>query len=115
MSTLIIYVCIPALIAALLFRGGLVLLMAGITFVRRDGRRASRLRVFWRALVAWSPLGAALFLGFGIISVKRELAAFNTLPVWICCGLCFGLAVLSVALPQRGLPDRLAGTWPVPR
>jgi hypothetical protein len=26
-----------------------------------------------------------------------------------------GLAILSVALPGRGLPDRLAGTWPVPR
>ena len=46
------YVCIPALIAALLFRGGLVLLIAGVTFVRKDGQRASRLRVVWRALVA---------------------------------------------------------------
>ena len=27
----------PALIAALLFRGGLVLLIAGVTFVRKDG------------------------------------------------------------------------------
>ena len=25
------------------------------------------------------------------------------------------LTALSVALPQRGLQDRLAGTWPVPR
>jgi hypothetical protein len=25
------------------------------------------------------------------------------------------LATLSVALPTRGLQDRLAGTWPVPR
>ena len=64
MSTLIIYVCIPALIAAVLFRGGLVLLMAGITFVRRDGRRASRLRVFWRALVAWMPFRRGAVPGF---------------------------------------------------
>jgi hypothetical protein len=25
------------------------------------------------------------------------------------------LAILSIALPQRGLQDRIAGTWPVPR
>ena len=59
---LAVYVCLPALIAALLFRGGLVLRMAGIAFVRRDGKRASRLRVFWRALVAWSPLWLVLWL-----------------------------------------------------
>jgi len=30
-------------------------------------------------------------------------------------GVVVGLALLSIALPQRGLQDRLAGTWPVPR
>jgi hypothetical protein len=25
------------------------------------------------------------------------------------------LTVISLALPERGLQDRLAGTWPVPR
>jgi hypothetical protein len=29
--------------------------------------------------------------------------------------LCVGLPILSIALPQRSLQDRLAGTWPVPR
>jgi hypothetical protein len=37
----------------------------------------------------------------------------------LACGLflaLFGsLAVLSAVMPERGLPDRLAGTWPVPR
>jgi hypothetical protein len=27
----------------------------------------------------------------------------------------FGLAAVSILLPVRGLQDRLAGTWPVPR
>jgi hypothetical protein len=107
---LAIYVCVPALIAALLFRGGLLLRMTGVTFVRRDGKRASRLRVFWRALVAWSPLWLAL-LGLMLIS----LSALGELPFGLFCGLFCGLAILSVALPERGLPDRCAGTWPVPR
>ncbi len=111
---LIIYVCLPALIAALLFRGGLVLLPAGINFVRRDGKRASRLRVFWRALVAWCPLLFGL-IGFMLMFGKLDNGMFNDLPFVLNFGLYCGLAVLSVALPQRGLPDRLAGTWPVPR
>jgi len=109
-STLAVYVCIPALIAALLFRGGLVLLIARVTFVRQDGAQASRLRVFWRALVAWSPLllGLVLTIVFAIWFGPFAPALVSSL--FIC-----GLALLSVALPDRGLPDRLAGTWPVPR
>jgi len=38
-ATLAFYVGILALIAVLVFRGGLVLLIAGVTFVRRDGAR----------------------------------------------------------------------------
>ncbi len=120
-GTLVMFVCLPALIAAVLFRGGLVLLMAGVTFVRRDGKRASRLRVFWRALVAWSPLWLVLLGLILLIPIfpngpPKEL---KDLPFWLLGGLYgglySGLAILSGALPKRGLPDRLAGTWPVPR
>jgi hypothetical protein len=109
-GTLAAYVGIPALIAALLFRGGLVLLIARVTFVRKDGVRASRLRVFWRALVAWSPLLLGLVLA-GELKVWFSLfVAALVASLFIC-----SLAILSVALPDRSLPDRLAGTWPVPR
>ncbi|HWX21443.1 MAG TPA: protein kinase [Candidatus Binatia bacterium] len=108
-ATLAIYVCLPALAAALAFRGGLVLLVTGVTFVRRDGAPARRPRLFWRTFVAWSPLLPALVLTG--ISVATKSAGSGTLAV----GLLLGLALVSVALPQRGLQDRLAGTWPVPR
>jgi len=110
MATLAIYVAVPALIAALLFRGGLVLLIAGVTFVRRDGARASRLRVFWRAVLAWCPL---LLVWLLVMMLKMPLGTFGA--VLLASLLASGLAILSAALPQRGLPDRLAGTWPVPR
>jgi uncharacterized RDD family membrane protein YckC len=108
--TLAVYVCIPALLAALLFRGGLVLLIARVTFVRKDGARASRLRVFWRALVAWSPLFLGLVLAGPLKVWFGPFAATLVSSLLIC-----GLAILSVTLPDRSLPDRLAGTWPVPR
>jgi hypothetical protein len=108
--TLAIYVGFPALIAAVLFRGGLVLLIAGVTFVRRDGLRASRLRVFWRAIVAWSPVVAGVVLAAALKPVLGMLG--GTLTALMLIG---GLAILSIALPKRGLADLLAGTWPVPR
>ncbi len=109
-GTIVIYVCLPALIAALAFRGGLVLLIARVTFVKKNGDRASRLRLFWRTLVAWAPALAATVAGV-ILN-----AHYGTGPAVIICSLIVGgLTLLSLALPNRGLQDRLAGTWPVPR
>ena len=114
LGTLVIYVCLPAQVAALLFRGGLVLLRARVTFVRRDGARASRLRVFWRALMAWSSLAVGGVVFGALLGVFGGRA--RALPAALIAGLVVcGLAILSVALPRRGLQDRLAGTWPVPR
>jgi hypothetical protein len=109
-SALFIYVCVPALLAALLFRGGLVLLIARVTFVQKDGERASRLRVFWRALVAWSPIMLEFALAAGLKVLYGPLATSVAVVLVIS-----GLTIWSLALPERGLPDRLAGTWPVPR
>ena len=106
---LLFYIFVPALIAALLFRGGLVLLIAGVNYVRKDGQRASRLRLLWRAIVAWSPV----FLAF-VLSVVTITEHLNWGP-WLALALLGLLAVVSVVLPRRGLQDRLAGTWPVPR
>ena len=103
------YGCLPALIAALLFRGGLVLLIAGVTFVRKDGQPASRLRLLWRTILTWSPLLPAFSLSF--LALIPHLAW----APWLGLGLPGLLAAVSIALPQRGLQDRLAGTWPVLR
>jgi uncharacterized RDD family membrane protein YckC len=108
-ATLVFYVGLPALVAALLFRGGLVLLIAGMTYVRNDGQRASRLRLFWRAIVVWGPS----FLAFIVAAIA--LAAHWIWQPWLALALLGLLAAVSIALPKRGLQDRLAGTWPVPR
>jgi hypothetical protein len=109
-STLFIYVGLPAVLGALLFRGGLVLLTAGVTFVNAAGAPASRIRLFWRALVTWSCIGV------GLVVFLALLAFLGTL--WAGAAGLAAVALLaggSVALPERGIQDRLAGTWPVPR
>ena len=99
----------PALIAALLFRGGVVLLIAGVTYVRKDGLSASRLLLFWRSLVAWS-LAVPMF-ALSMLAMAKHL----TWQPWLGLALLGLLAAVSVGLRERGLQDRLAGTWPVPR
>lgn len=106
---LLLYVGLPAIIAALLFRGGLVLLATGVTYVRRDGRRASRGRVLWRSLVVWSPVVGAIILCAVAIGIKSTLLALLSVV------LVLVVTIWSLLLPERGLQDRLAGTWPVPR
>ena len=107
---LAVYVCIPALVAALLFRGGLVLLIARVTFVRRT---AHGLHVcvcsgvqWWRGIRCCSRWVCLRFSSRGSARLTPGLAG------WL---LVCALEIVSMALPNRSLPDRLAGTWPVPR
>ena len=96
--------------AALLFRGGVLMRALGIAVVRRDGSDASRGRMLWRACVAWSwlPLGAAA------VAMLAPVTSVNT-AVWLILNLLLGVVAWSALSRARSLPDRLAGTWLVPR
>jgi eukaryotic-like serine/threonine-protein kinase len=107
-ASLLFYVGFPAVMAAVLFRRGLVLVIAGVTYARKDGVPASRLRLLWRAVVAWAPLVPVF-----ILSVVA-LVSHWVWPAWAAVALLGLLSAVSVALPKRGIQDLLAGTWPVP-
>ena len=109
-ACLLIYVAMPALLAALIFRNGLVLLAVGLAVVKRNGARASRLRIFGRSLVAWSPVLAAPVLITILTPLVGTIGATALLGVLI-----VGFGAWSLALPNRGLQDRIAGTTLVPR
>jgi uncharacterized RDD family membrane protein YckC len=109
-GSLLLFVCFPALAAALLCHGGVVLLIAGVTYTRKDGARVSRLRLLWRWILTWCPL----ILVF-IVSILALNIWHLDWELWLPLVLLGLLAVWSVALPERGIQDRLAGTWPVPR
>jgi hypothetical protein len=104
------------MLSAVLFRGGLRHYLLGVRLVRRDGRRAGRLRCAWRALMAWSmliPLG--LWLLLEDFAWRHRIAYLGDL----CWGASALLALLLMAVmlrtPARSFHDRLAGTWLVPR
>jgi hypothetical protein len=100
------FLCVAcfALVLALVFRGGMIRLL-GLEFVTADGRRASRLRVLSRTAAAWAPL---------LIVAPVASSAAQWLS-YACLLLLFAGAVLAILSPERGIQDRLAGTWIVPR
>ena len=101
----LVYVAFPALLAALLFRGGLLLRALRIGVARLDGRPASRLRVFWRALLSWSPMMAGPVAVAFLTPVLGLSAA-----IALVAGLVAALALASALCLERGLQDRLSST-----
>jgi uncharacterized RDD family membrane protein YckC len=108
-------------------RGGVSLRLMGLSLVRSDGRRASRLRCAWRTLLVWLPVTA--LLGLSLILEIRYWSAWSaadpsagrglfwaSTAVWY-AGLALLVAYGALALwsPARSLHDRLAGTYLVPK
>jgi hypothetical protein len=101
---------LPAMIAAVLFRGGLLLHGLKLTVVMQDGAPARRWRVLWRSIITWMPMILA-----------TTLLPPAHLPAWLICSLIIvtgtaylGAALCSLRSPQRGLQDWVARTYMVP-
>lgn len=110
MGNVFVLIAVPSVISAVLFRRSLLMYIFGVTLVTRDGTRASRLRAVWRSLLTWSPavLCPVLIVALTICGMAI------TWSVSISVVLLIAAIVWSVSLPERGIPDRLAGTYPVP-
>ena len=99
------------LLTAFVFRGGLLLRLFGIAVVTKHGKQVSRLRALGRAFVAWAPLPLCVF---GAFRLTNGLSAWPA--VLLAGGLVFPAgAVWAIWHPERGLQDRIARTWLVPR
>jgi uncharacterized RDD family membrane protein YckC len=107
-SQVTLFTAALSILAAVLFRGGLLMRALGIAVVKRDGSNASRLRMLWRACVAWSGTCLAVALGDGVVRGSLSNAWLWTVV------LLFGVTLWSAANRGRSLQDRLAGTWLVP-
>jgi eukaryotic-like serine/threonine-protein kinase len=107
-------VAILGLIGALVARGGFTLRSFGAALVIKDGRNASRTRAVFRAIVAWSPL--ALWLLIVKYGPKLETASTGVALLYtLVLALLIAGAVWAWLHPSRGIQDRIAGTWIVPR
>jgi hypothetical protein len=103
-----------ALIGALVVRGGFTYRPFGAALVKHDGSLAGRPRAFLRALLSWFPaavLCTLVVLGPGPNRPDLTLTLLNTAVLL----LFIGCAVWAMLHPSRGIQDRFAGTWIVPR
>ena len=109
-----------AVLSSLVWPGGVLLHLLGIIAVGADGESISRLRGLFRTIVAWSPAYLSLFLIERSRSHNIGISLGANTPLdWIWGGLALAIMLAGAAIaffwPQRGLQDRIAGTYLVPR
>ena len=95
------------------FRGGVVYPLVGTALVQRDGRLARRWRCMLRAAAIWGV--PVVLMGASVGCVEWGVPMGHA---WCLAGVLGWLALLNLLAlvwPERGLPDRLAGTFIVPR
>jgi hypothetical protein len=127
-------------LSALAARGGIALRLMSIAVVTRNGTLASGSRTRLRAVLSWLPVLAAFAAAFAghlpLLTLTPQAAQvlvispmglpiffpnepsipFVRLAIITVALAVFALAVIVALIrPERGLQDRLAGTWLVPR
>lgn len=113
--TTLIGVATVAVVDAVVFRGG-VMRILGLKLVTPDGRLASPWRVLARTALAWAPvllLALITIWGSSIGSARVSGLLLSLTPP--CLLLMLVGAIVAIVNPARGIQDRLAGTWIVPR
>jgi hypothetical protein len=113
---------------AFLTRGGLTRQLFGIAITRADGRPALRLQCALRALLVWAPFMGLLWLAIvldhrywshwspGALVDRNAWALWLSWSSWWLAAAMLPVYVgLALRNPPRGLHDRLAGTYLVPR
>jgi eukaryotic-like serine/threonine-protein kinase len=112
-------VAVVDLAVVLIFRQAMILRPFGMAVVTRRGSEASRLRLFWRAIVAWLPLFVGLpFIGALAFSSSADYGDYGYIFLGILLVIVLawlGAAILALIWPNRGVADRLSGTTLVPR
>jgi hypothetical protein len=106
---------IVAVLSACLFRGGLFLRALNIVVVTKNGEPVSRLRALWRGLGAWGIFIVVLLIPSFAASYPGSPDAGLVVAAVAECAFGLAGAAWAIACPERGLQDRIAGTYLVPR
>jgi hypothetical protein len=101
-------------ICAVLFRGGVAYWFAGLTLVKRDGRKAGRLLCGLRELLVWLPFTLLLFLSLFVQWQTPTWVVFRTGCWLLAVALLPLMIVIALRDPVRGPHDRLLGLRLVP-
>jgi uncharacterized RDD family membrane protein YckC len=84
-----------------------------LAVINAKGERANRLTLLWRWAIVWLPLFVPM--SFAALLINRGVHAAAFILSVVLLVLWLSAAVHAVIVPNRGLHDRLAGTWVVRR
>ena len=110
-------VLLCALASSVLVPGGVAGRALGLAVVNRRGVEIGRVRSLARALMAWLPG----IVWFGYLATAPKIQRVVPAPESPLLAVTLTLVALgigaawAIARPERGLHDRMAGTWVVPR
>ena len=104
-----------AIVIAVLARRGVLMRGFSIDIVTKSGEPAGRVRILVRNLVAWSPLLAPIVMYYAILFAPPSVAGFAMIASGAAVGIAFLAGLwMAVTTTERGIPDRVAGTYLVP-
>ena len=108
------FVVMPCLVLNLVFNHSPAISLCGMAVVGKTGVNANRIRRGARTLIAWSPAILANSILLAMLANRTQ-----SLTLWLIAAsllsIFAGVALASVISTKRGLTDRLAGTWLVPK
>jgi len=119
----LVYIGIWSSLFVFLLREGLLFRISGLSVVIWDGSPASKTRFFLRNIIAWSPafLWRGIFFLFpDLVDFSARYSSISEIPLpWndilpLICVFILGI-ILALLTPERGVQDRIAGTYLVPR
>jgi hypothetical protein len=104
-----------AIIIAVLARRGILMRGFSIDIVTKTGEPAGRLRILVRNLVSWSPILLPVVMYYAIMASPASLAGAAMYISIAAVAAAFGAGLwMAVTTTERGIPDRIAGTYLVP-
>ena len=101
-------------VCALIFRGGLSWLLAGVTLVQSNGQPCGRFRCAVRSVVVWLPLMLLCLLLLFVQSEFPKWVAVRVVLTFALLALLMSYVVIAIRYPSRPPQDRLMGTHIVP-
>ena len=108
-----VLVLLFSVVSSIAVRGGVATRAIGLAVVTQDGKEISRRRSLARTLIAWLPMLVSSLLMPALISAGKGPAA--VVSVGLASAVMIAGVVWTIATADRGLHDRIAGTWVVPR
>lgn len=102
------------IVTAAVLRGGLSMVLTGITVMRSDGRRGTRRQCAFRAALVWLP--PAILLAASVwVQLSHFEMPYLAAGLWVAAAILMPVyLVLALKYPSRPPQDRLAGTHLVP-